>query len=73
MSKERKPAPGLDPVKIKDDRDAKRLKRLVNVRKSLEQYLNVVYLDERQQIEELINDLTPEIERLTVAQPPRTS
>jgi len=69
MSTERKPSPALDPAKIQADRDAAGLIRLTQVQKSLENYLNVVYLHERQLIEDLINDLTPEIERLRVARP----
>ena len=69
MSTERKPSQALDPAKIQADRDAPRLIRLTQVQKSLENYLNVVYLHERQLIEDLINDLTPEIERLRVARP----
>ena len=69
MSTERKPEHGLDPEKILADRDAARLIRLTQVQKSLENYLNAVYLHERKLIEDLINDLTPEIERLRVARP----
>ena len=69
MTEERKPRPGLDPEKILADRDAARLIRLTQVQKSLENYLNVVNLHERKTIEDLINDLTPEIERLSLARP----
>jgi len=69
MTKERTPSPSLDPDKIIADRDAARLIRLTQVQKSLEKYLNVVYLHERKLIEDLINDLTTEIERLTLARP----
>jgi hypothetical protein len=69
VNPERKPSPGLDPKQIQADRDAARLIRLTQVQKSLENYLNVVYLHERKLIEDLINDLTPEIDRLKVARP----